>query len=165
MSTAYLRTTVTSLSIAASAGDKAELEKTLHAKPRERRPRRQKPKKADLFATAKALCTAAFASGKSVEEVRRELAVWSMVVESANRPNGSRVIPPAIYRRDADHPGRPVAWKKDDVTGAVRPRRMMDDMVRNMSRETRAEYVEKRRHMMKGSKARHLRTAREVAEG
>lgn len=61
-------------------------------------------------------------------EKRRQAVAW-MTAKSWNLPNGEPVRPPPWYRRDWRNTSRPVAWKKDWVTGIIRPRRMMDDML------------------------------------
>jgi len=66
--------------------------------------------------------------GWGEEEKRRQAVAW-MTAKSWNLPNGDPVHPPPWYRRDWRNTSRPVVWKKDWVTGIIRPRRVMDDML------------------------------------
>ncbi|KAK4119304.1 hypothetical protein N657DRAFT_693783 [Parathielavia appendiculata] len=47
---------------------------------------------------------------------------------SSSAPNGSPVQPPPWFQRDDDDRDRPTMWIKDWETGAIRPRRKMDDL-------------------------------------
>lgn len=75
-----------------------------------------------------AFIRATIAASAASEEDLRARAVAQMEAESAHLPNGSPVAAPDYFRRDRAHPGRPAAWIRDWDSGALRPRRLLDDL-------------------------------------
>ncbi|KAK3332056.1 hypothetical protein B0T19DRAFT_456566 [Cercophora scortea] len=76
---------------------------------------------------------------KTESELRNAAIKW-MTTEYAASPNGASIPAPAWFRRDPSN-RRPVAWVKDWVTGAVRPRCLRDDFVDSWSEARRADWV------------------------
>ncbi|KAK4141122.1 uncharacterized protein C8A04DRAFT_31329 [Dichotomopilus funicola] len=73
------------------------------------------------------------------EDELRQRARAQMEAETAGQPKGTGIIPPAYYRWDRDHSHRPRVWIRDETTGAVRPRRMLDDDIKRQRRAAEAE--------------------------
>ncbi|KAK4107945.1 hypothetical protein N656DRAFT_456151 [Canariomyces notabilis] len=75
---------------------------------------------------------------------RKEMASYAA---EAGLPNGAPVRAPGWYRPVSRFLSgrRPRAWIKDWVTGEIRPRTMLDEMVENMTAERRQRWVEDER--------------------
>ncbi|KAK3381561.1 hypothetical protein B0H63DRAFT_546141, partial [Podospora didyma] len=78
------------------------------------------------------------------ENQLRLRALRYMAAKNRSSPKGSAFLPPVWYRRSRETHWRPMAYIKDWVTGRVRPRTKIDDMVDAMSRERRARWIEER---------------------
>ncbi|KAK3316365.1 hypothetical protein B0H66DRAFT_625466 [Apodospora peruviana] len=81
------------------------------------------------------------ASPAAVERVLEIRALAHMKPLYAEEPNGAPASPPEWFKRDEEHSHRPVAWVKDWVTGKIRPRVKMDDLLEVATEEKREEYL------------------------
>ncbi|GAB1315916.1 hypothetical protein MFIFM68171_06126 [Madurella fahalii] len=89
-----------------------------------------------------------------LERFLRAQARDEMTRRGAALANGSPVPVPEWYWRESR--ARPVAWIKDWVTGVVRPRRMVDDMVENMGWEKREGWLRRQKGWKRGRVERWL---------
>ncbi|EGO54019.1 hypothetical protein NEUTE1DRAFT_112581 [Neurospora tetrasperma FGSC 2508] len=82
------------------------------------------------------------------EETLRQQAVAWMEAANSDVPNGQVVQPPPWYAYSrTEHPDRPRIWIKDFFTGHVRPRRLVNDRLAEMSLVERERWENRQRRI------------------
>ncbi|KAK3504094.1 hypothetical protein B0T13DRAFT_533799 [Neurospora crassa] len=81
------------------------------------------------------------------EETLRQQAVAWMEAAYHNAPNGTAIAPPTWYTPSHASPSRPRVWMKDFFSGHVRPRRLVNDRLAEMSLMERERWVNRQRRI------------------
>ncbi|KAK3342379.1 hypothetical protein B0H65DRAFT_428489 [Neurospora tetraspora] len=82
------------------------------------------------------------------EETLRSQAIAWMEATYSDVPNGEVIQPPPCYAYSrTEHPERPRIWIKDFFTGHVRPRRLVNDRLVDMSRAERERWANQQRRI------------------
>ncbi|EAA31002.1 hypothetical protein GE21DRAFT_8675 [Neurospora crassa] len=81
------------------------------------------------------------------EETLRIQAVTWMEAVYHDAPNGTAIAPPTWYAPSHSTPSRPRVWIKDFFTGHVRPRRLVNDRLAEMSLVERERWENRQRRI------------------
>ncbi|KAK3492942.1 uncharacterized protein B0T23DRAFT_412893 [Neurospora hispaniola] len=84
---------------------------------------------------------------QTTEETLRSQAIAWMEAVYHDAPNGTAIAPPTWYASSHSTPSRPRVWIKDFFTGHVRPRRLVNDRLAEMSLVERERWENRQRRM------------------